>query len=119
MTTSSTSSKYKLLYVEDEVIISLETAETLRETFGFDVTLAHTLDAAKRQMAKQHFTHALLDVNLGRGETTTELAQKLSEDGATVVFCTGYSRGEFDGITHYPVVEKPFRAEELAPHFGH
>lgn len=119
MTTSSTCSKYKLLYVEDEVIISLETAETLRETFGFEVTLAHTLDAAKRLVAQECFTHALLDVNLGRGETTTELAHKLSEEGATVVFCTGYSRGEFDGITQYPVVEKPFRAEELAPHFSH
>jgi DNA-binding response OmpR family regulator len=104
--------------VEDEVIISLETADALRDTFGFDVTLAHTLEAANRLADNNRFTHALLDVNLGRGETTTELAERLAATGATVVFCTGYSRDEFGEITRYPVVEKPFRPEELAPHFG-
>jgi DNA-binding NtrC family response regulator len=118
MTTSSTSSTRNILYVEDEVIISLETADALHDTFGFDVTLAHTLDAARRHAAESTFTHALLDVNLGRGETTTELAETLAKTGTTVVFCTGYSRDDFGEITRYPVVEKPFRPQDLALHFG-
>lgn len=109
-----TSSKINILYVEDEVILALETADRLRLDHGYDVSVAHNLRAARLLHARGGIDVALLDVNLGNGETSRELAQELLQDGIKVLLVTGYNLHEVVTEHRLPLIEKPFTVDELA-----
>ena len=114
----STSSKPKVLYVEDEVIVALDVAEGLSSDLGYDVHLAHNL-ASARAFCEQHtFDFALLDMNLGNGERSLELGLALAKQGTTVVFASGYNRDEIAEINAFPLIEKPFQLSDIATAFA-
>ena len=118
MTPSSTPSKPKILYVEDEVIVALDVADTLASKLGFDVSVAHNLTTASRLMGEHDYEFALLDMNLGHGERSTQLGHTLAAKGTLVVFASGYNRNEVDEIADYQLIEKPFCTEDLIRAFG-
>jgi len=55
----------RILYLEDEIIIALDTAETLREMGFAQVGLAHNLRKARKLAEAGGYDVALLDVNVG------------------------------------------------------
>ncbi|WP_116085950.1 response regulator [Tropicimonas sp. IMCC34011] len=83
-----------ILYVEDEIIIALDTAQTLEEMGFSNVVVAHTLDKARRLAAEQSFEIALLDINLGGGEISLDFGIELRERGTNVIFASGYNSDE-------------------------
>ena len=103
-----------ILYVEDEVIDSLETSQLLEE-FGFsEVVTAHDLEQARAMVRQKRFSHALLDVNLGNGDRTFDLAEELSRMGVRVVFATGYGPPSLSqGLSGAGYVEKPLVEADL------
>lgn len=117
MTQSTTPSRPKLLYVEDEVIVALDVADGLREAMNFDVHVAHNLRSAQRLVEKHAFEFALLDMNLGNGERSSELGEALAKDGVNVVFASGYNRNEIDAFSDFPLIEKPFQLSDIAAAF--
>lgn len=117
MTQSTTPSRPKLLYVEDEVIVALDVADGLRQDMGFDVHVAHNLRAAKRLIEDHSFEFALLDMNLGNGERSDELGEILAQKGVTVVFASGYNRNEVNAFSDFPLIEKPFQLSDIAAAF--
>ena len=55
----------------------------------------------------------MLDVNLA-GEASFPVADLLAERGIPFLFATGYGRQGIDErYRDYPLLQKPFRAEEL------
>ena len=97
-----------ILYVEDEIIVAIEIAEQLRDLGFADVRVAHTLRAAERELEKGVPDFALLDVNLGNGERTSELGIALREKGTKVVFASGYNKSELsERLQNFVFLEKP------------
>lgn len=109
-----TFSELRLLYVEDEVLIALDTQDQLAE-LGF-TAIAYTAQPAQ---ALEHartgeFDLALLDVNLGHGETSLPIAQALRRRGIPLIFLTGYNSVELlDDFEWARIVEKPISQERL------
>ncbi len=118
MTLSMTPSRPKVLYVEDEVIVALDVADGLAEELGFQVSVAHNLTAANRLADTEKFDFALLDMNLGHGERSTELGNKLAASGTHVVFASGYNRNEIDEIANFQLIEKPFLMSDIRTAFA-
>lgn len=117
MNQSSTPSKPKILYVEDEVIVALDVAEGLSDELGFEVHMVHNLSAAQAKCSCNSFDYALLDMNLGNGERSVDLGIALAKQGTRVVFASGYNRGEIAEIKAFQLVEKPFLLCDIARAF--
>ena len=103
-----------ILYLEDEIIIALDTAQTLTEMGFVEVAVAHNLRKARRLAEAQRFDYALLDVNLGDGEVSLPFGQELIANGVRVVFASGYNRAEMEA--EHPglvFVEKPLNAGNI------
>ncbi len=106
-----TPSGKRILYLEDEAIIALDTSDTLRD-MGFDaIDLCHSLEMAEAALNGGPPDLALLDVNLSHGRTSLDLGRRLREAGVPVVFATGYSAASLPLDDTAVVVEKP-----LTPH---
>ncbi|WP_238368664.1 response regulator [Mesobacterium pallidum] len=86
----------KILYLEDEILIALDTSEHL-ETLGFDsVVMAHRLDQAREAAATTTFDFALLDINVDRGQTSLSLGEDLNRTGVVVIYASGSSEKATD-----------------------
>ena len=103
------------LVVEDDSIIRLDLEETLR---GFGLRCVHgasTVEAAMRIAETADIRFAVLDFDLGRGNSVA-VAELLLARGIPAVFLTGYGRAiELPpSLHHMQVVAKPFSSELLA-----
>ncbi|MFN2306793.1 MAG: response regulator [Paracoccaceae bacterium] len=112
------SSRLDILYVEDEIIVALDVADSLEQDLGLVVTKAHNLQTAMDLIDVRSFDLALLDINLGHGERSIELGQTLQDRGTFVVFASGYNRSEMDDIEGFNMIEKPFQLTDLHAAFG-
>ncbi|SNX67455.1 response regulator receiver domain-containing protein [Cereibacter ovatus] len=107
VTVTWTPSDMRILYLEDEAIIAMETVETLREMGFQQIDMAYSLPAAERLVADARPDIALLDVNLSHGRTSIDLGQRLLGEGVPVVFATGYASGSLPADPRATVIEKP------------
>ena len=115
MTSSTIFSELSIIYVEDEIIVAIEIAEQLRELGFKAVHTAHTLRAAEALLSDEQPDVALLDVNLGNGERTTELGIRLRQAGTKVVFASGYNKNELsERLQSFDFIEKPLGREDIA-----
>ncbi|MBB2971457.1 response regulator [Mesorhizobium sp. RMAD-H1] len=103
----------RALVVEDEGLVAL-LIEGMLEELGCEVavsvaTLAEAITAATHET----LDFALLDVNLD-GQSVFPVAEILRTREIPILFSTGYGRvGVPDAFKEYPVLSKPFEAEEL------
>ena len=107
-----------ILYLEDEIIVALDTAQTLEDMGFAEVKLVHNLRKAEA-IAAEHPPHcALLDVNISGEGLSLDFGRSLIAQGVTVVFASGYNRSEmeaeYEGLMF---VEKPLNAEAIAAAF--
>jgi len=99
------------LIVEDEIVVALFLEDLLAE-FGYEVAgiVSHLDDAMGRP---NDYDVALLDVHLN-GRNVFDFADRLAARGTPFVFATGYgARGIPDRHCARPVLQKPFRPDEL------
>jgi CheY-like chemotaxis protein len=105
----------RVLVVEDEMMIAMLVEDMLAELGCSVVGPAHALDAAL-DLARTELglDAALLDVNLG-GQSVFAVADTLRAKGVPAIFSTGYGdAGLRDVDRGSPVLQKPFRAGDLA-----
>jgi CheY-like chemotaxis protein len=106
--------KPRILIVEDEPFIAL-TLEDMLDELGFALVatvsqVGEALDLAGREQ----LDCALLDVNLG-SEKIDPVADLLAQRGCKFIFTTGYGRSGIPaGHTDRPVLQKPFRMDDLS-----
>ena len=101
----------RVLIVEDEIVVALFLEDQLAE-FGYEVAgiASHLEDAMARP---DDYDIALLDVHLN-GRNVFDFADRLAACGTPFVFATGYgARGIPDRHCARPVLQKPFRPDEL------
>lgn len=106
--------QYRVLVVEDEMLVAMN-IEDMLEDIGHKVAgLASRLDAALSLAQEGSFDIAMLDVNLA-GDLSFPIADILEARGIPYLFATGYGRqGVKDEYGSVPVLQKPFRARDLA-----
>jgi CheY-like chemotaxis protein len=111
--TQQTLVRSRVLLVEDEAIIAMLMEDMLAE-FSCDVLeTAGDLDAATAAARTARFDMAFVDVNL-RGAPAYPVAAILRARGIPFAFVTGYgSAGGEAAYADVPVLQKPFRAQEL------
>lgn len=102
-----------VLLVEDESLVSMMAEDILIDA-GFEVVLAMRLAEAVELAATAPVDLAILDVNLGGGETSFPVAEILQKRGVPFLFASGY---DFNGIQSAfrscPRIEKPYTPEKL------
>lgn len=101
--------------VEDELFVAM-LVEDLLDDLGCKVVgpAASALEAV-RVAQSGAFDIALLDVNLGDGETSFATAEILRERGVPFAFVTGYGdQGVRHDLRDVPILSKPIDPRQLA-----
>lgn len=109
----------RVLVVEDETMIAMLVEDMLRDLGCAVVGPAHGLDAALALAeGGEAIDAALLDVNLS-GQPVFPVADALRARGVPMIFATGYGESGLREIdAGAPVLQKPFRAADLARALG-
>lgn len=103
----------RILVVEDEMLILMETENMLADLGCDDVVAAATNEQAIALIEAQDFDAALLDLNLN-GVRSYPVADLLSAHGVPFAFATSYGgHGLRDGDRERPLLVKPFECGRL------
>ena len=107
----------RYLIVEDEPLIAMDLEFAFADANALSVS-ASSVDAALAAIDRFRFDGAVLDVNLGRGETCERAARRLTELGIPFVLHTGDLNrvGELLRSLGAPILPKPLAAEEVVRH---
>lgn len=102
------------MIVEDDALLALDLGQHL-ERAGFSVVgLATSVAKALAFIAGAGCDAAVLDVHLGRGQTSEVVAQTLHSGGIPFVVLTAYSHEHRPAAyADFPVLSKPLRPPEL------
>ncbi len=107
----------RVVLVEDEPLVSMMMQDLLTD-LGCEVAAAFgALAPALAWLSRQETPPdgAVLDVNLGGGETVFPLAEALRARGVPFVFATGYGVLPSDGYPDTPLLNKPVNQDQLLP----
>ena len=105
-----------LLILEDEAFIAIETEMALEEGGQGPVHLCHDARSATDWLEANTPRAALLDFNLGPGETSERIALLLRERGVPLAFLTGYTEATMtlpSVLAEAPRFSKPCHADEV------
>ena len=105
----------RVLLIEDNMIIALDTEEMLRELGVKDVLVSGSVTQALRAIEKESPQFAVLDFNLGE-ESSEPVARELTRRGVPFVLATGYSAKEikFEELGARSILKKPYDKSDLA-----
>lgn len=108
-----------VLLVEDNLLIALETEDSLQTLGADDVHIASTVAAALSFLGEARPDFAVLDYNLGR-EQSVQVAERLQTDGVPFVFATGYGDSATidQRFRSRPIITKPYTARSLLDAFN-
>ena len=104
----------RVLVVEDEALVAMLIDDTLAD-HGYEVVgPASNVAQALRYIANGHLDGAVLDVNLGGGQTSYGIADELVARGVPFLFLTGYGTVGLDKeYADRPLLQKPFDPARL------
>ena len=103
----------RILVVEGEMLVLMETQDMLADLGCESVGAATTNEQAIVLIEAQHFDTALLDLNLN-GVTSYPVADALAARGVPFAFTTSYvGHGLRDGDRERPLLVKPFECAAL------
>jgi|HubBroStandDraft_1064217.scaffolds.fasta_scaffold110012_2 DNA-binding response OmpR family regulator len=104
----------RVLVVEDDALITMLLEDLLDECGCRVVGPAATVAGAQSLIEDSAFDVALLDLNLGHGQTTYDLAGTLGGRKVPFAFVTGLDALSLrDPYKTSPTLQKPFRMDEL------
>ncbi|MBB5712092.1 response regulator [Sphingomonas xinjiangensis] len=108
-----------VLVVEDEIMVAMLTEDLLSEV-GCDVIVALRCSDGLSLARQGSFDVAVLDVNLGGGDTSHSIARELAAKGKPFLFATGYGKaGIQPEFADRCVIQKPYPAHVLLEAVGH
>lgn len=103
-----------VLFVEDSLIIALDTEDMLRELGVETVLSAETAGRALAILEQQRPEFALLDIELGDADSFA-VAKRATELGIRYAFTTGHgdNRSFPSDFANVPLVQKPYGIDSL------
>ena len=109
----------RVLLVEDQSLIAMDTEELLRSLGADEVSVAANVPTALTMISNDVPDCAVLDLNLG-SSTSEEVANELQKLNVPYVFATGYRDGSHipERFSAIPVVRKPVSQDALAAAVG-
>jgi CheY-like chemotaxis protein len=106
----------RVLIVEDEYFLANDLERALRLEGAEIVGPISELSEAIRQVEKDGFDAAIVDINL-HGQSACPVADKLAQEHIPFVFATGYNReilpSRFSEVARF---EKPYDVSAIAKH---
>jgi DNA-binding response OmpR family regulator len=113
MTASASLAGFRVLVVEDDMLIALEIEQTLQGLGCVVVGPVGKLDAALRMADSAALDAAILDVNI-RGGHVFPVADRLRARGVPFALASGYGDWALPpAFRNQPRLTKPFTAHEL------
>jgi DNA-binding response OmpR family regulator len=104
----------RVLVVEDDGLLALDIAQQLTNVGFLVVGPATTADRAIRLIEDRGCDAALLDVNLGKNQTSAPVARKLRALGIPFVVLSGYLSDQHPlELRGAPALSKPASEREL------
>jgi CheY-like chemotaxis protein len=114
VTTAAALAGRAVLVVEDEFLVALALEDMLVDLGCRVVGPAASLAEALRLAEDARFDVAVLDVNLGRDQTSMPVAAALARICTPFVFATGYGPAGVDAaFRDRPILSKPLLVREL------
>ena len=101
----------RMLVLEAEALILLDLEQTLTEAGVQTVLVAATTDDALA-IVDAALDAAILDLNLGRGGWSYDVARRLQQKGVPFVFSSG-TNDVVEGFEGIPMVLKPFSSDQM------
>jgi DNA-binding response OmpR family regulator len=103
-----------VIFLEDEPLVAMDTTECL-EAMGIGrVTTVYNLRSARSACESEDFDLALLDINVGRGQTSYEFGSSLRNSGTTVIFASGTETERHRLVEDgYLFLSKPYNQADL------
>jgi light-regulated signal transduction histidine kinase (bacteriophytochrome)/ActR/RegA family two-component response regulator len=105
----------RVLLLEDNLVIAMDTGSKLKKLGATDTCLASTVQRARRLVADRDIDFAVLDVNLNN-ETSVDIAQELHAAGIPFVLATGYG-ADNKVLADFPdckVLKKPYDLDTMS-----
>ena len=102
--------------LEDESLIAIDIEMTLESAGYSDVQVFHDAGSASDYLSAVRPRAALLDMNLGNGQTSVGIATHLDAAGVPFLFLTGYTNATVDlpeGLAAHRKLTKPFNDATL------
>ncbi|CUH39556.1 putative transcriptional regulatory protein pdtaR [Jannaschia seosinensis] len=81
----------EILVLEDEMLIAMDIEATLRDAGYENLRVCSSASDARAYLDEHTPVVAVLDVNLGRGETSFDIARELHARGCPLLFMSGYT----------------------------
>jgi DNA-binding LytR/AlgR family response regulator len=103
-----------ILIVEDEPLVFLDLQYVVHHAGHETAGPAFSVERAEALIAEAPIDAALLDVNLGDGETTAAVAERLRDQGVPYAFVTAYDEHVIpEHLANVPLVRKPYLEWEV------
>lgn len=116
MTDTNTRSAPTIVLVEDDMLIGIDLKQSLQKE-GYEVGGPFNTEGAAREFIEENEVDAaILDVNLGHGNTSLNLARELHASGMPFAFLTGYAahQAQFGaGFEDVVRISKPVKPQDL------
>lgn len=118
MSTDTGIADSRVLVVEDDYLIALDTEDMLRAAGFDDIVVEASVGRAMAALDDAMPAFALLDFNL-KNETSAELARRLRQASVPFAFVTGKDRCTFpDDLSGEPTLTKPLALDTLRTWIG-
>jgi len=103
----------RILVIENDFLIGEMIHEMVSE-FGYVVTkVAHRMPSALREISKENFDGALVNIGIDEQKHGIDIADILIEKEIPFGFVSGYSHPLEMRHRHVPLLQKPFTEEQL------
>lgn len=104
----------RVLYLEDEPLIAMDTSEILRDLGVETVETVYKLHDAVEMAQNEAFDLALLDINVDRGQTSLDFGCTLNDRQIPVLFVSGNSMNKKELHSQgFGFIGKPINAQVL------
>lgn len=113
-TRSTALENIRVLLLEDDALISLDTEDMLLDLGAAQVHVAHSLAEAESILATDAVDAAVLDLVIG-AQRSEDLARRLVQQSLPIIIASGYGEAGLltEGFEDVPVVRKPCSVDAL------
>lgn len=102
-----------ILIVEDEALIAMDLVDIVECAGHAVVGPGHSATTGEQLARLEQIDFALLDINLGRGQTTERVAARLAERGIPFVFLSAYSPDAVKFTKNHQILSKPYTEQMI------
>lgn len=105
-----------ILILEDEAVIALSLETALRDRGFVNLVVCDTIKGATTEIKKHVPTAAIIDLMAEGSTSSVDVAQRLNQQLCHILFIADFkedARDLPDALRGCPVIEKPFRDEEV------